>query len=166
MYAVGFDPTRVYTPAEILQGKAPGKGSVVADNAGKIYRCVEITTGPFFKGQLLQITGDNYVIAGPTAPAGVATSGPLAVYVATATGSTSSHVFVQVYGPSQVLASATQTYTPGLPLRGGTTAGNVDPTPTTASAYISGMTVISTTTVSVVVSLINVFLNHPRLISG
>jgi hypothetical protein len=53
-----------------------------------------------------------------------------------------------------------------LPLKPGATPGNVEQGATTASAYISGMTVHALTTVSVVVSLISVFLNYPRIISG
>lgn len=171
-YAVGGDPTRVYSKAEVLQGKTIGQGQLFTDNNGKVYRFVKVPAGQnLFRGQLCQIvaqanlTGD-YVVVGPTAPAGVPTSGALCVYVATATASTSAFVFVQLYGNAVVLASASGNYTPGIPLKCGATPGNVELTPTTASAYISGMTVQSTVTVSVVVSLINVFLNYPRIISG
>jgi hypothetical protein len=171
-YAILPDPTRVYTKAEVLQGKGVGQGQVVTDNSGKVYRFCKVPAGQnLFRGQLVQIvaqanlTGD-YVVVGPTAPAGVPTSGALGVYVATATASTSAFVFVQVYGNAVVIASASGNYTPGLPLKPGATPGNVEQGATTASAYISGMTVQSTVTVSAVVSLINVFLNYPRIISG
>lgn len=171
-FALGCDPTRVYTDAEVLQGKTIGNGQQFTDNNGKVYRFVKIAAGQnLFKGQLVQIvaqanlTGD-FAIVGPTAPAGMPTSGALAVYVASVTASSSMNVFVQVYGNCQVLASATGNYTPGIPLKAGATPGNVELSPTTASAYISGMTVQNTVTVSAVTSLINVFLNFPRIISG
>jgi hypothetical protein len=172
MFALGCDPTRVYSESEVLQGKTIAQGQSFRDNNGKEYRFCKVVAGQnLFKGQLVQIiaaanlSGD-YVQVGPTAPAGVPTTGALGVYVASVTASSSQFVFVQVYGNCLVLASASGNYTPGIPLKAGATPGNVELTPTTASAYISGMTVQSTVTVSVVVSLINVFLNYPRLISG
>lgn len=172
MFSLGGDPTRVYTEAEILQGKTIGQGQAWRDNSGKEYRLCKLVAGQnIFKGQLVQIIASanlsgNFVQVGPTAPAGMPTSGALGVAVNTVTASGSVFIHVQVYGDCVILASASGNYTPGIPLKGGGTAGNVELSPTTASAYLSGITVMSTVTVSAVVSLINVFLNYPRVISG
>ncbi len=162
-YLVGMEPTRVFTPTEIVQGKAPGKGSVGTTHDGKVFRMVEIVAGPVVRGQIVALAADNYAAITTAATAGVPNVGPLAVAVNTATASASAHIWVQVYGPGAVLFDVTTSASPGAAIKLGADGKVTAAAVTTASAYISGLTVL--TTVSVTGSG-SVFINYPRAISG
>lgn len=178
-FVVGMAPGRVYTPAEITQGRAPGRGTIgdcvgsgttitnTGRSAGDIRQYVMLQVGTalnLVNGNVVQYTGDYVASLPGSAVPGVPNVGQLAVIVASITASASTFVWAQIQGLANVLFEATTSAIPGAPVKLGATSGQITAAAiATASSYISGMNVMATVSVA---GLGAVMLNYPRVISG
>lgn len=179
-FVVGLTPGRVYDPADIVQGKAPGKGTIgesignanVAaltnlSRVGDMRQYVMLQVGAalnLVNGNVVQYTGDYVATLAGSAGATAPNIGPLAVVLASVTASASQFIWCQVQGLCNALFDATTSAIPGAMVKLAATSGQVTAgAVSSASTYISGMQVMATVSA---VGLGAVMLNYPRVIIG
>lgn len=156
----------VYTETDMLQGKAPGDGTLgygsVATGTGVFVMCKVATSQNLIKGQLVTIDASYIATVQATGSPAPTSRVQLGVTVCTITASASSHLWVQVYGRGLVLASTS--CEPNVLLGGGSVAGQVDDVTASTSAVIDGIwTTASTGAASALVACV---LNYPTFIRG
>ncbi len=164
---IGIDPSIVYTPTDMVRGKAPGRGSrgQVYDTTNAQNRefimCEVAASQNLVKGHV--VTFDTtYVATVAAAGAPAQTSAQiLGVVLATITASASMFIWVCIYGRTQVLASIS--CNPNVVLTMGSTAGQVDDTVSSLSAIIDGIHLVATAATT---GLTAAMLNYPRFQSG
>jgi hypothetical protein len=164
-YIIGIDPARVYTETDLLNGKCPSLGTIGKTANGKEYVMCKVSASNVTNGHVVTIDKDhNCTIAANTSnpPTAANRVGVALGHTTTLTASTSQCIWVQIFGTTLVLASLSAL--PNVSLGIGSTAGNVDDGVTSASAYISGLYL--TTTSSVAGTLANAVLSYPRFNAG
>ena len=149
MYIVGIDPGRVYTNDEAVnKGKCPVAGTLGTTANGNVYKMVEVTTAQnLTEGLVVTISSSHKATVAATVQPGTAIR-ELGIVRATATASASSFIWAQVYGRGTVAVSSASAL-PNVVLVMGITPGMVDDgTPTSASAFIDGLTLTATSDVA------------------
>lgn len=157
---IGGSPGTVYSETDQVQGKCPGLGALYTDHQGNKYVLVKVSTGNLTNGTCVTLAASH--IATANAGGADTVANRIGVLVVSATASTSSICWAQVYGAGFVIASTSAL--PGVALGFGTTAGQVDDTVTSASAAITGM--VLTATSQSAAGLTACFLDFPSLYSS
>ncbi len=160
---IGMNPGTVYSQTDQLRGKCPTAGVTYHDHlGGKVFQfCLITASANITDGMLVQLDGTGGCTQVGTAGSARTGAQKLGVARATVTASLSALIWVQVYGPGTVLASAS--CNPNVLLSVGSVAGTVDDAIGSASALIDGIHLTATAATSTPTAAI---LNYPRFVEG
>lgn len=162
-YILGIQPNNVYSASDYANGIAPRtgtRGSTVDSNGYErgYVMCLVAASQNLTDGSLVTIDPSTFtatiVAAGPPA---AKTASPLGVATCSVTASASTYIWIQVFGMTSVLSTASTL--PNIALTMSATAGQVDDATSSTSAFISGLTLNVTTGAT---GLTSAFLNYPR----
>jgi hypothetical protein len=164
---IGGSPGTVYTETEQTQGKAPRLGTMYTESHStegeKKYIAVKVTTGNLVNGTLVTIAADYAATAAAVASNPPLVADMLGVLVVSATASTSSICWAQIYGAGRILASATASAQAILNI--GDAAGVVDSGVVSASSAVVGIVLVSHAGASAT-NLTRCFLSFPHFGDG
>jgi hypothetical protein len=147
---IGFDPTAVYTAAEVTAGTPPyGYGDIAVDRNGNEYQFVRSDATGFAVAAACLITSTATVQAVASsvnttnsAPGQVAAGGPIGVAMGTVAANGAG--WLQVRGRGSVLVAAS--CVKGTVLNTTGTTGVLDDDATSGAEVINGLTLIATAT--------------------
>ena len=159
---IGGNPGRVYTPTEMTNGTAPGKGNKLSlgttEGTKEYILCEAAASQNLTNGLVVTMDGSFIVTVAAANGEGNTSAKRVGVVVATRTVSVSSGVWVQVYGRGNVACSTSAL--PGVGLKVGSVAGNLDDdAAATASSMVRG--IILTATSSTTGILTACFIDYP-----
>ena len=169
-YAIGFQPGNVFTTADRQKGKggSAALGTIFTDSQGRVFQMVMVGASQnLTNGLAVTINASTYLTVLGTVPGGgVPNVGPVGLVWCSITASTSTLVWMQIYGLCNIATfAASASATPGAAVKFGADGSLTAVGVTTASAYIAGITCAATN--SVISSAVgSVFLNYPKAIGG
>lgn len=168
MTQIGARINDVYSEADLATSGAGMSLGTMIEDRGKRYTLVKVVTAQnVVNGNVITIDSSfsaTLLTTGAPAPAGTSAGLTMAVAVCSVTASASQAFFAQVYGQGQVrVTDATASNLPNHIMVPGSTPGELRGGAATASAYISGITLMATASAA---GLANCFINFPRMAIG
>ena len=166
MYITGIKPGEVYTSTDIAEGRGFKAQSLGSDQNGKVYMFVLVAASQnLSNGNVVTLTnatgGGIATVLASAAPTPGAAAQPIGVCVTSITASASTYIWAQIYGSCQVgFTDTTASNIAGHTVTPSSVPGSVKGGLATASSFIEGMVITTTTTVA---GLGAVFLTFPRL---
>jgi hypothetical protein len=168
MTQVGARINDVYSEADVATSGAGMSVGTRINDRGKEFVFVKIATSQnVVNGNVITIDASfnaTLLTTGAPAPAGTSGGLTMAVAVCSVTASATQFIFAQLYGQGQVrVTDATASNLPNHIMVPGSTPGELRGGAATASAYISGITLMATASAA---GLANCFINFPRMAIG
>ena len=158
----------IYSEDDVSKGKCPAVGvyAQMVDSAGRIggyLMCKVAASQNLIVGQVVTVAA-NHVVTVCAANAGAqsanaSSANMLAVCINSITASASQQIWCQVFGRSNVLVTSAST-NPGIALKISGTAGQVDASLTSISAFCGGIVLVATS--GAANALTACFLTFPR----